>query len=845
MAERALTHQTGHPGRRWLQRKSALRIGAADDAYEREADRAAEAVVHRRRVANPGLSLSRIPVTHIQRDGGEKPKSEEQKYKEAAQKLGEAFLQTDVGKKLKEKAEQDPLVKGAKEVGESFIGTLPGKVITGAAAVGTLAALAATHKELPAQIPEIPLDKITPGLSVQITYEGPVDDPSKAMITFSYTEQVSKKKEPAKTKSELQREENARLALEMAKFRAGLRYKPGTPEAKQQEEEEAALKRATFSGVGRLPGLGGPPTTFPAPAPPSALPLQFPTPGYGFRRKPFFLLDEELKLKPVEEVSEAKEQEKKKEEEGLPVQRKASKDAGVSAVPAIVEDVLASPGQPLDPGTGRNMEGRFGCDFSAVRVHSDALAAASARSADADAYTVGHHIVFGAGMYAPRTLSGQRLLAHELTHVLQQHAQFGDAPSLQRKVVLGGKAMTASERKRFIKDRKWANRALAAATLKDMEEAADPFDFASANELQTEISKRVSTAGHMKESQETTEKIPGHKRAAFGYPFSGESVLYGPRVNYAAREHWQPSPPDSYALRTNKAKNRELLAKPRGQRCQVYGDMCGGYSWALTDKGKANPHKAIAYLFVPQPPNRRTLIHCDYLISLVQFLSLADAIGPSEFNKRVKAYGVDKITLRWNAFNDLQNEFSVFTGAGEIKVKGMGSLQRVVPSSEQDLVLGDHVIFFNHIGYDLLNERIGNAWRLENAVLIGKTGRNADIFLGHGSGRKTGEQMRAKLAEEYNDVAKIALRLTARADSKAPKTQSAAQAELTLKFPKLQKVSDKWRLRGTITTLIIESCYVPVDQELRSIKGNEVIGLRDPRNIKKMYPVRRPIESAK
>lgn len=842
MNERSFATKTDSCNRGWLQRQAPSRVGAPDDAYEREADRAAAAVINGQRFVGSGLSLSRIPIARVQRDNG-KPKKEEEKYKEAAQKLGEAFLETDVGKKLKEKVEQGPLVKGAKEAGESFIGTLPGKVITGAAAVGAVATLAAAHKELPVQIPEIPLDKITPGLKAKITYEGPVDNPTKAMITFSYTEQISGRKKPAKTKTELQREENARLALEMAKFRAGLRYAPGTPEAKQQQEEEEALKRAAFSGVGRLPGLGGPPTTFPAPAPPSRLPLQFPTPGYGFRRKPFSLLDEELKLKPIDEVAPA--QEEKKKEEELPVRRKASKDAGVSEVPAMVEEVLASPGQPLDPATRRNMEGRFGYDFSAVRVHNDARAAASACSADAHAYTRGHHIVFAAGMYAPGTLSGQHLLAHELTHVLQQKALFGDAPSLQRKVVLGGKAMTASARNRFIKARKWANRSVAAATLEDMEQAADPFDFASADELQAEISKRVSTMGHMKESQETSDKIPGDKRAAFGYPFSGASVLYGPRVNYAAREYWQPAPPDSYALRTNKAKNKELLAKPRGQRCQVYGDMCGGYSWALTDKGKADPHKAIAYLFVAQPPHRRTLIHCDYLISLVQFLSLADAIGSSEFNKRVEAYGLHKITLRWNAFNDLQNEFSVFTGAGEIKVKGMGSLQRVVPSSEQDLVLGDHVIFFNHIAYDLLNERIGNAWRLENAVLIGKTRKNADIFLGHGSGRKTGEDMRAKLAEEYNDVAKMALPLTARADSKEPKRRSAAQAELTLKFPKLQKVSDKWRLRGTITTLIIESCYVPVDQELRRIKGDEVIGLRDPRNLKKMYPVRRPIESAK
>lgn len=176
-------------------------------------------------------------------------------------------------------------MKSAKDAGESFIGTLPGKVITGAAAVGAVATLAATHKELPAQIPEIPLDRITPGLKVQIAYEGPVDKPTKAMITFSYTEQISGGKKPAKTKTEIQREENARMAADMAKFRAGLRYAPGTPEAKQQAEEEAALKRAAFAGVGKLPEYG---KTGAFPGLGTASPgFQLQVPSAGFKPKPF------------------------------------------------------------------------------------------------------------------------------------------------------------------------------------------------------------------------------------------------------------------------------------------------------------------------------------------------------------------------------------------------------------------------------------------------------------------------------------------------------------------------------------------------------------------------------
>jgi uncharacterized protein DUF4157 len=89
-------------------------------------------------------------------------------------------------------------------------------------------------------------------------------------------------------------------------------------------------------------------------------------------------------------------------------------------VPSIVHEVLRSPGQPLEPATRAFMEPRFGHDFGNVRVHHDSRAAESAQAINARAYTVGRNVVFGDGAYAPHTSPGQRLLAHELTHVLQQ-----------------------------------------------------------------------------------------------------------------------------------------------------------------------------------------------------------------------------------------------------------------------------------------------------------------------------------------------------------------------------------------------------------------------------------------
>ncbi len=86
----------------------------------------------------------------------------------------------------------------------------------------------------------------------------------------------------------------------------------------------------------------------------------------------------------------------------------------------LVAATLRQGGQPLDNNTRAFFEPRFGTDFSAVRIHTDNQAAESARSVYALAYTVGRDVVFAAGEHNPGTESGKRLLAHELTHVVQQ-----------------------------------------------------------------------------------------------------------------------------------------------------------------------------------------------------------------------------------------------------------------------------------------------------------------------------------------------------------------------------------------------------------------------------------------
>ena len=100
-------------------------------------------------------------------------------------------------------------------------------------------------------------------------------------------------------------------------------------------------------------------------------------------------------------------------------------------VPPMVEEVLSTSGRPLDSGARNSMEQGFGYSFGHVRIHDDPKAGESARMVNANAYTVGNHIVFGRGMYDPGTTAGNHLLAHELTHVVQQDRMVGRGGEIQ------------------------------------------------------------------------------------------------------------------------------------------------------------------------------------------------------------------------------------------------------------------------------------------------------------------------------------------------------------------------------------------------------------------------------
>lgn len=151
-----------------------------------------------------------------------------------------------------------------------------------------------------------------------------------------------------------------------------------------------------------------------------------------------------------------KEHQPKKEEEEKVLQKKEASDSTPEATPELESNIssIRGGGQPLPESVRAFYEPRFGHDFSGVRMHTDAKAAEAARAVDARAFTVGRDMVFGEGEFKPETGGGKKLLAHELTHIIQQGVSStnnfdssGNGHSLQRKEDLQPQASEAKGQK--------------------------------------------------------------------------------------------------------------------------------------------------------------------------------------------------------------------------------------------------------------------------------------------------------------------------------------------------------------------------------------------------------------
>lgn len=350
-------------------------VSQPHDTAETQAAHAADTVARGGSVA--GWSFERVPARALHREApGEEKKPKPGTPGDAVK----ALAATKIGKQAIEK------VKETKEV-KAVLGALDtpaGKVAAVGAGAAALGGFAAAGKELPTQIPAIPVGKVA-GLdtSATLTIKGPVNNPSFVGVSLTFSAPSSGKS----TKKDDVAADIARLRAQSETFRDS---------GEKAAEAKAVMDYVVAQQSARLKPFLIPLRTGDAPQPAEA-PVPAPT---------------------------AEEAPKKDEE---PVQRDADPagpSTGTEHVPGQVDRAVAGSGQPLQPDVRAAMEARFGHDFGAVRVHDGPDAAAAAGGLGARAFTVGgEHVVFGAGRHQPHTAQGRRLLAHELAHVVQQRPQ--------------------------------------------------------------------------------------------------------------------------------------------------------------------------------------------------------------------------------------------------------------------------------------------------------------------------------------------------------------------------------------------------------------------------------------
>ena len=219
MSRSALIHDVDHARSSAMQQSSSVRVSHPGDSFEVEADRVADTVSRGGRVL--GWSLSASGFDGIYRQPDPQPPAPASAG-DVTGKLVEAILATPEGKKALHTV--------------TAVATTPaGLVVTGAAAIGVVTAMDRAKKPLPAQAPAIPLDFIKPGLSVKIGYNGPVNKPTDGSITFSFSPKAAEKK-PAQVPTEKLRPENAAMAADQQKVRAGLQTPSGLGPVKSAED---------------------------------------------------------------------------------------------------------------------------------------------------------------------------------------------------------------------------------------------------------------------------------------------------------------------------------------------------------------------------------------------------------------------------------------------------------------------------------------------------------------------------------------------------------------------------------------------------------------------------------
>lgn len=297
---------------------------------------------------------------------------------------------------------------------------------------------------------------------------------------------------------------------------------------------------------------------------------------------------------------------------------------------------LGSSGQVLPESSRSFFEPRFGHDFSNVRLHTDAVAAKSAQSVNALAYTTGNNIVFNSGQYSPHSDSGKRLMAHELTHVVQQQKA---VPSVQRKILIGTTVMTVDDQyKKTVKDT-FGDKGLEIVLSWHNKGGSPDYSFKDWEAYRTEIRIRSNAIKGMDIANDKSTNC----------------------CNYPTTGH------------------------PGGTLNPVFWDKTDDYHFTAKvpfPAGK-NSSDAIEDMF---RPNAGTELECLTLSVAVEYYALLKAVGKDKFNKMFPA-GAGLVIA--NSGADLLKSL-----VGSDKFEELPTKQKI-----SDLIPGDHGYFKNFADY--------------------------------------------------------------------------------------------------------------------------------------------------
>jgi hypothetical protein len=438
-----------------------------------------------------------------------------------------------------------------------------------------------------------------------------------------------------------------------------------------------------------------------------------------------------------------------------------------------------SSGAPIPHKTKKFMEYRFGNRFSSVRLHTDGFANAMCKGINAKAFTNGFDIYFASGQWKPHLQEGQRLLAHELVHVLQQTGnrlsrkktfnnsnlriadRLIESPrtTIQRVVFVAGKEWKEFEGKRYInklvKQKKVAR--------------------AEKKEIQGILSRMILFPGEQPFRFANEEIIYHHLRRRY-WLMKGIGIVSPPKRQGRQR---CCNYPGRFSGRVNKAAKSYWNIGEKGR---------SSYYFELNEKGRKEADKAIITLFKKQPYKKdRTLFDCERAIVALHFFSMMKTLGASVFRESVKN-GKIKVKIASKSPKELFGEefkkggLGIAPGKERLFPKGSLRIYRLrreinLEASLEQLIPGDHVYFKNHKDYLPLLKRLKNGrwnkraglklpytcpekspkekrdcpdiWTGEHAVYLGKE-NGVHKFQGHGTGIWTIKKFVSKLVKSYN-----------------------------------------------------------------------------------------------